>query len=55
MRGEFTHGGWTSRLGKKRTDLVHQPLDPVIVAGPWVAAAGAAYVGVRTLVRTIRR
>ncbi len=45
----------SSRFGKKRTDVKHQWLDPVIVAGPWVAAAGAAYVGVRTLVRTIRR
>jgi hypothetical protein len=25
----------SSRIGRKRTDLVHQPLDPVIVAGPW--------------------
>src|SRR5918998_6083396 len=39
VRSEFTHGGLTSRLGKKRTDLVHQSLDPVIVAGPWVVAA----------------
>src|SRR3954451_15120581 len=36
-----------SRFGTKRTDLVHQPLDPIIVAGPWVVAAGAAVLGVR--------
>jgi hypothetical protein len=46
--------GFSSRFGKKRTDLVHQPLDPVLVAGPWVAAAGAAFVGGRALVRAGR-
>ena len=39
---EFTHRGISSRIGKKRTDLVHQPLDPIIVAGPWVLAGWAA-------------
>jgi hypothetical protein len=52
---EFSHHGLSSRLGRRRTDLVHQPLDPVIVAGPWVAAGGVAFVGVRALVRTLRR
>jgi hypothetical protein len=40
---EFTRHGVSSRLGQKRADLVHQPLDPIIVAGPWVAAGGVAY------------
>jgi hypothetical protein len=52
VRSEFTHHGISSRVGTKRADLVHQPLDPIIVLGPWVAAAGAASAGVRTLVRT---
>jgi hypothetical protein len=51
---EFSHHGLSSRIGVKRADLVHQPLDPVIVMGPWVAVAGVASAGVRTLVRTIR-
>jgi hypothetical protein len=51
---EFTHHGLRSRIGVKRTDLVHQPLDPVIVAGPWVAAGGVAVVGARRLVRALR-
>ena len=55
VRSEFTHGGLRSRLGTKRADLVHQPLDPVIVAGPWVAAAGVAFLGFRRLVRSVRR
>jgi hypothetical protein len=54
VQSEFSHHGLSSRLGVKRADLVHQPLDPVIVMGPWVAAAGAASAGVRTLVRTLR-
>jgi hypothetical protein len=54
VQSEFSHHGLRSRLGVKRADLVHQPLDPVIVMGPWVAAAGAASAGVRTLVRTLR-
>jgi hypothetical protein len=45
----------TSRLGTKRTDLVHQPFDLIIIAGPWVAAAGAAYAGARKLVRALQR
>jgi hypothetical protein len=41
---ELSHHGVASRIGKKRADLVHQPLDPIIVAGPWVAgAAGVVY------------
>ena len=53
VRSEFTHHGLSSRLGRKRTDLVHQALDPLIVAGPWVAAVGGAVVGVRRLVRAV--
>ena len=52
IKAEFTHHGVSSRIGRGRTDLVHQPLDPVIVAGPWVAAAGAAVAGGRALVRS---
>jgi hypothetical protein len=55
VQGEFTHHGLSSRVGRKRTDLVHQLLDPVIVAGPWVAGVGAAYAGVRSIVRAVRR
>jgi hypothetical protein len=53
IKAEFTHHGLSSRIGRKRTDLVHEPLDPVIVAGPWVAAAGAAVAGGRALVRSL--
>ena len=52
---EFKHHPIASRFGQKRTDLVHQPLDPIIVAGPWVAAGALAYAGVRRIVRARRR
>jgi hypothetical protein len=55
VRSEFTHGGLRSRTGTKRADLVHQPLDPVIVAGPWMVAAGVAFAGVRKLARFLQR
>jgi hypothetical protein len=46
---EVKRHGIASRLGQKRADLVHQPLDPVIVAGPWVLAGTAAYLGLKAL------
>jgi hypothetical protein len=55
LRSEFTHHGLASRFGRKRADLVHQALDPLIVAGPWVAAAAGAVVGARRLVRSLAR
>jgi hypothetical protein len=53
VKAEFTHGGLSSRLGKRRTDVVHQSLDPVVVAGPWVAAVAGAVLGARKLVRAV--
>lgn len=52
VRTEFTHGGLRSRRG--RVDARHHLLDPVLVAGPWVAAAGAVVLGVRRLARSGR-
>lgn len=53
LRSELTRGGLRSRRG--RSDARHQVLDPVVVAGPWVAGAAVAYTGVRRLVRALRR
>ncbi len=50
---EFSRHGFASRIGKGRVDVGHQMLDPVIVAGPWVLAAGIGYAGLRTLVRRL--
>ena len=55
VRSELSHHGLRSRLGTGRTDLVHQPLDPLIVAGPWVVAGGAVLVGVRSAARALGR
>jgi hypothetical protein len=54
VTSEFTHHGISSRVGVKRANLVHQSLDPILVLGPWVVAAGAATAGVRRLVRSVR-
>jgi hypothetical protein len=51
---EFKRHGLSSRVGQRRTDLVHQALDPVIVAAPWAAMAGAAFLGARALTRAVR-
>ncbi|MCZ2826321.1 MULTISPECIES: hypothetical protein [unclassified Modestobacter] len=53
VRTERTHGGLRSRTG--RSDRRHQVLDPVLVAGPWVAGAGAGALAVRRLARLLRR
>ena len=51
VRSELTASG-SARSG--RSDRRHQLLDPVVVAGPWVAGAGAAFLGVRKVVRALR-
>jgi hypothetical protein len=51
VRTELSHGGARSRFGRKRADTNHQWMDPVLVAGPWVAAAGVAVMGARALNR----
>ena len=49
---ELSNHPIASRFGRKRTDVKHQFLDPVIVAGPWIlAAAGVAYLGRRARAR----
>ncbi len=52
---ELSRDGLSSRVGKKRADLVHQPLDLIIVAAPWVVGGRFAYAGLRRLLRAVRR
>jgi hypothetical protein len=40
---EFSHHGFSSRIGRKRADVAHQTLDPLLVAGPWLLAGVVAY------------
>jgi hypothetical protein len=44
----------SSRFGQKRTDTKHSWMDPVIVAGPWVAFPAVAAVVVRRFVKRTR-
>ncbi|WP_433796512.1 hypothetical protein [Actinoplanes sp. CA-252034] len=54
VRAELTRRGLSSRLGHNRADVVHHPIDPVIVVAPWVVGAGLAYTLVRRLARRRR-
>lgn len=49
VRSEFTHHGIESRFREKRADLAHLPIDPIIVAAPWVIAGGVVYKGIKKL------
>jgi hypothetical protein len=53
VRAEFTYGGLRSRRG--RADARHHVLDPLVVAGPWVAGAWAITRTARRAVRALRR
>jgi hypothetical protein len=55
IRSELTHHGLSSRLDKGRADVKHHMLDPLVVAGPWVAAAGGVYAAARKWRRTVHR
>ena len=52
---EFTHHGFSSRIGKKRVDVAHHWLDPMIVAGPWLVAGGLMASGITALRRAVVR
>ena len=49
---EFSRSGLSSR--RSRSDARHHWMDPVVVAGPWIAGAGVVVAGVRRLVRAVR-
>lgn len=51
---EFSKKGLSSRFGKKRTDLSHTWIDPIIIAGPWLLAAGLAFNVVRGMAQRSR-
>jgi hypothetical protein len=36
IKAEFSHKGIGSRFGRKRVDVKHMWIDPILVAGPWV-------------------
>ncbi len=51
IRAKLSHGGLSSRVGRGRTDTSHLWLDPVVVAGPWVAGGVAVYAAAKALRR----
>ena len=51
---EFHRHGMDSRIGKHRADVLHQTMDSVIVAGPWLLAGCAVFLAVRSLIRSLR-
>jgi hypothetical protein len=48
---EVRRRGFSSRFRRGRVDIRHQWLDPIIVAGPWLLAAGAVALVVRGVAR----
>ena len=46
---EFSRHGIASRVGQKRADLKHHPLDPLIVGASWLLRGAAAYAGAKAL------
>jgi hypothetical protein len=55
IRSEFTHHGLKSRFGRKRADLPHIWMDPVIIAGPWIAAGGVTALASRAVYKRVGR
>ena len=52
---EFSRHGVSSRIGRKRADVKHHLVDPVIVAGPWLLAGGIVFSAVRRVLGRRRR
>jgi hypothetical protein len=46
---ERSRHGYSSRVGRRRADLKHAWMDPIIVGGPWVAVGGAMIVATKAL------
>lgn len=55
VHAEVGGHGLSSRLGNRRTDVVHHALDPVVVLGPWVLGGLAGVAAARRVVRAARR
>jgi hypothetical protein len=51
VRSELSHHGLSSRLGKKRADVKHHALDPLVVAGPWMLSGALVLAGARAVRR----
>jgi hypothetical protein len=54
IRSELSHHGVASRIGKKRADVMHHPMDPFVVMGPWVLGGVLGYRVVKKVVGRAR-
>ena len=54
VSAEISGHGVTSRAGKRRADVNHQWLDPIVVLGPWAAVATGAVLAARAIARRSR-
>ena len=52
---EFRRGGLSSRAGRKRADVNHQWIDPILVGGPWLLAGAGLATAAGALLRRLRR
>jgi hypothetical protein len=51
---EFSRHGISSRFGRKRADLAHLWIDPIIVGVPWMLAGGLVFAALKKLGRRRR-
>ena len=49
LQSELKRGGLRSRIGQHRADLMHQPLDLLVTAGPWLLVGAIAYMAGRSV------
>ncbi len=52
---EFSRHGYSSRAGRKRADVNHQWIDPILVGGPWLLAGAGLATAAGALLRRLRR
>lgn len=52
---EFRRGGLSSRVGRKRADVNHQWIDPILVGGPWLLAGAGLATAAGAVLRRLRR
>jgi hypothetical protein len=55
LGSELKRGGLRSRRGQHRADLMHQPLDLLVTAGPWLLVGTVAYMAGRSILNGSRR
>jgi hypothetical protein len=51
IRTEFRRSGFPTRFAPGRVDRAHTWIDPILVAGPWILAAGSTAAVVRAVLR----